>query len=142
MMKNKCAGGKNKKRMKGGNSSKMELNAITFVCYNFNKNLCSPGEKIILKVGEGVEYNDQNSQYIPLCLSQVLDVLQPEYWFAAHLHCKFAALVEHPSGAITKFLALDKCLQGSFIPCPITQFISPIINQQGQIVHRTILFNK
>ncbi|XP_050091108.1 lariat debranching enzyme [Anopheles aquasalis] len=40
----------------------------------------------------------------------LLQQLKPQYWFAAHLHCKFAALVEHKDGQQTKFLALDKCL--------------------------------
>ncbi|XP_058790851.1 lariat debranching enzyme A [Phymastichus coffea] len=36
----------------------------------------------------------------------------PSYWFSAHLHCKFAAIVpnENNSTKQTKFLALDKCL--------------------------------
>jgi len=59
---------------------------------------------------------------------QLLDTLRPRYWFAAHLHVKFAAVVQHPTaeplataaaaaaeqpasgGAATRFLALDKCL--------------------------------
>ena len=56
--------------------------------------------------------------------------MRPAYWFAAHLHVKFAAIVDHESAAVknrltvlgqtppanpkghskTKFLALDKCL--------------------------------
>ena len=63
-------------------------------------------------------------------------LLKPDYWFAAHLHCKFAALVPHEqpeaskgselsdakrqkretSGKqqkFTKFLALNKCLPGN-----------------------------
>lgn len=41
---------------------------------------------------------------------QLLFTLKPRYWFAAHLHCQFAALVKHKNDEETKFLALDKCL--------------------------------
>lgn len=41
---------------------------------------------------------------------ELLRYLRPSYYFAAHLHCKFAALFEHGNERRTKFLALDKCL--------------------------------
>ncbi|XP_026762664.2 uncharacterized protein LOC113521342 [Galleria mellonella] len=41
---------------------------------------------------------------------KLLHELKPDYWFAAHLHCQFAALVKHEDNTETKFLALDKCL--------------------------------
>jgi len=41
---------------------------------------------------------------------QLLNALQPEHWFAAHMHVKFPATVYHPNGRTTKFLALDKVM--------------------------------
>ena len=43
----------------------------------------------------------------------IMDSLKPRFWFSAHLHCKFAAIIPHGgegSDITTKFLALDKCL--------------------------------
>lgn len=41
---------------------------------------------------------------------EVLETLKPKYWFSAHLHVKYPAIVRHEDGQKTKFLALDKCL--------------------------------
>jgi len=49
--------------------------------------------------------------------AELLHLLRPKYWFSAHLHTKFAAIVPHPTSteskpSATKFLALSKCLPG------------------------------
>ncbi|CAN0568948.1 unnamed protein product, partial [Ectocarpus sp. 12 AP-2014] len=47
---------------------------------------------------------------------QLLHKVQPDYWFAAHLHVKFPAVVrcQGREGSevkgVTRFLSLDKCL--------------------------------
>ena len=41
---------------------------------------------------------------------ELLAKMQPRYWFAAHMHVKFAAEVRHDNGSSTRFLALDKIL--------------------------------
>lgn len=53
-----------------------------------------------------VERNDLGSPAAEL----LLQILKPRRWFAAHLHCRFSARVEHNDQSVTDFLALDKCL--------------------------------
>lgn len=45
-------------------------------------------------------------------LMEVLHSLQPRFWFSAHLHVKFSAVVPHENGEVTRFLALDKVIPG------------------------------
>lgn len=65
-----------------------------------------PNKNIIFIFREDIETNQLGS--VPA--QQLLHKLKPDYWFAAHLHCQFAALVKHNDEVETKYLALDKCL--------------------------------
>lgn len=40
----------------------------------------------------------------------LLTTLKPKNWYAAHLHCRFDAKVQHDNNESTRFVALDKCL--------------------------------
>jgi lariat debranching enzyme len=58
-------------------------------------------------------------------LSNLLDCLQPRYWFSAHLHCHFNALVQTKSGLV-EFQALDK-------PIPRRRYLDIYrINKRGE----------
>lgn len=35
--------------------------------------------------------------------AELLEIIKPNYWFAAHLHVKFAAIVKHNDDVIIKF---------------------------------------
>lgn len=41
---------------------------------------------------------------------KLLEHMKPRYWFAAHMHVKFAARIAHDDENVTRFLALDKIL--------------------------------
>ncbi|KAL1516896.1 hypothetical protein ABEB36_000732 [Hypothenemus hampei] len=82
-----------------------------FLSHDWPTGICNYGnvEKLLKTkpyFRDDIEQNQLGSRPCEELLKQV----QPNYWFAAHLHCKFAALVPHENGPSTKFLALDKCL--------------------------------
>ncbi|CAK40558.1 uncharacterized protein An11g00840 [Aspergillus niger] len=81
----------------------------------------------------GFREDSQNGRLGSMAAKHVLDRLRPAYWFSAHLHVKFAALVQHAE-YMTSFLALDKCL-------PNREFlqlleINPISDLDGAKVER------
>ena len=86
--------------------------------------------------------------------ADLLSHMRPDYWFAAHLHCKFAALVVHPpdhsagagqpppplcgdAGApVTRFLSLDKVIPGrdflQFMQIPCDQPTSRVLHYDAE----------
>lgn len=53
---------------------------------------------------------ENNKLGSPSC-HDLLMHMKPNYWFSAHLHCQFSAVIPHDDdNRETKFLALDKCL--------------------------------
>ncbi|CAH0584353.1 unnamed protein product [Chrysodeixis includens] len=65
--------------------------------------------RMLIKYKPFLREDIESNQLGSVPAMKLLHTLKPDYWFAAHLHCQYAALVEHDGGE-TKFLALDKCL--------------------------------
>ncbi|XP_065071516.1 lariat debranching enzyme B-like [Rhopilema esculentum] len=87
-----------------------------FISHDWPKNVYNYGdvEDLLRKKRFFREEVESKRLGSPACL-ELLKALKPSFWFAAHLHVKFAALVEHKENGdgektFTKFLALDKCL--------------------------------
>jgi hypothetical protein len=79
-----------------------------FVCRSFDVSVSS-----ILVNYFFIYQQEENTLGNPHAMD-LLRILQPTYWFAGHMHVKFAAMVKHQkSGKFTKFLALSKVYEGS-----------------------------
>lgn len=73
----------------------------------------------------------ENNQLGSIELFNLLLNKKPKYWFSAHHHVKYPAIVKHSDGNITKFLALDKVLPYrdylQIIEIPIKEDLNPSI---------------
>jgi lariat debranching enzyme len=62
----------------------------------------------LLEIKKGFKTDVDNGKLGSPPSTKILSLAQPNYWFAGHLHVKFAALYPHPANKYTHFLALGK----------------------------------
>ncbi|XP_017843793.1 lariat debranching enzyme [Drosophila busckii] len=81
-------------------------NLDIFMSHDWPRGIQEYGNKAqLLRFKPHFEEDIANGQLGSRPLEELLKMLQPSYWFAAHLHCKFAALVPHHRG---KRVRVDK----------------------------------
>ncbi|XP_043273953.1 lariat debranching enzyme isoform X2 [Venturia canescens] len=84
-----------------------------FLSHDWPRGITQYGDEQALLRNKPFFKNDIEANVLgsPPCMD-LLSHHNPSFWFSAHLHCKFAAVIpkEEDSSRITKFLALDKCL--------------------------------
>ncbi|XP_043262824.1 lariat debranching enzyme [Colletes gigas] len=87
-------------------------NIDIFLSHDWPAGVTKYGNENMLLKGKPFFKNDiENNMLGSPPSMELLEHHYPNYWFSAHLHCKFAALVPEKEGTrVTKFLALDKCL--------------------------------
>lgn len=88
-----------------------------FLSHDWPRSIYHYGDKKqLLKKKDFFRQEVENNTLGSPAASELLNHLQPSYWFSAHLHVKFAAFMQHQSNVegqlpkATKFLSLDKCL--------------------------------
>jgi len=87
------------------------FNVDIFLSHDWPSRIYQHGDvKRLLSIKKHFRQDVQNECLGSPPLMELLEILKPTYWYAAHLHVKFPAVFDHPDGKCTRFLALDKCL--------------------------------
>ncbi|OWR42195.1 lariat debranching enzyme [Danaus plexippus plexippus] len=91
--------------------SQMKENIHIMLSHDWPRGITSYGDKEnLLRRKPFLRDDIESNQLGSPPAEKLLHTLKPQYWFAAHLHCQFAAVINHDNNRETKFLALDKCL--------------------------------
>jgi lariat debranching enzyme len=90
-----------------------------FLSHDWPRNIWNYGDtRNLLRKKPFLLEDIQNNRLGSPPLMALLEDLRPSFWFCAHLHTKFAALVPHfqvdALPKFTKFLSLDKVLPGRY----------------------------